>query len=260
MKFSAAFLFLVFAFSVQAQNKLFLNHVHESENYFYNDQLHPSGSRIDLLNFNADHLSGLFVSIMQEERGRRFKPELIQDSLLNRIARSGILTFSRSKFTYGRLWAAEKQNIKYALQREESKFKLYSAHAFCLDMLDLKFASPFYHDEGVGKSNVNLYHGRKNKTGNQADQSDMDLEPVESVTEEQFAERLLDFLSKGSYRKDFLSKKFTRVGVALKVDKHSLNRNARPRIFVILIFGGKQLQSIKIPHGLMEDDENKLEE
>ncbi|MBK9191528.1 MAG: hypothetical protein IPM77_08430 [Crocinitomicaceae bacterium] len=48
--------------------------------------------------------------------------------------------------------------------------------------------------------------------------------------------------------------------MALKIDKQSLNRNARPRIFVILIFGGKQLQNIKVPRGLMEDDENKLEE
>ncbi len=239
---------------------MFLNHVHEAENYFYNDQLQPSVSRIDLLNLDADHLSGLFVSVLKTERSRRLKPELIQDSLLNRIARSGITTFARSKFTYGKIWAVEKQNIKYALQREESKYKLYSAHAFCIDMLDLKFASPFHYDDRIGKSNTNLYYGRKTKASDPENPEQLEDVPVESVTEQQFAERLIDFLSKGMYRKDFLSKKFSRVGVALKIDKQSLNRNARPRIFVILIFGGKQLQNIKVPRGLMEDDENKLEE
>lgn len=248
------------SFLVQAQNKLFLNHVHESENVYYNDQLQPSANRIDVLNLNTDYLSGLFVSALKHERSRRFKPELVQDSLLNKIARSGIHTFARSKFTYGKLWAVEKQNIKYALQREESKYKLYAAHAFCLDMLDLKFASPFHYDGSVGKSNTNLYSGRKTRLSDTDNPDGMEEEPVESITEQQFAERLIDFFSKGMYRKDFLSKKFTRVGVALKIDKQSINRNERPRIFVIVIFGGKQLQTIKVPRGMMNDEENKLEE
>lgn len=260
MKISSCILFLFISFLVQAQNKLFLNHVHESESVFYNDQLQPSVDRIDVLNFNADYLSGLFVSALKQERSRRFKSELVQDSLLNRIAQSCISTFARSKFTYGKIWSAEKQNIKYALQREESKYKLYSAHAFCLDMLDLKFATPFHYDDKIGKSNTNLYYGRKAKSLDTDNPEVMEEEPVESITEMQFAERIIDFFSKGAYRKDFLSKKFTRVGVALKIDKHSINRNERPRIFVVVIFGGKQLQTIKVPRGMMNDEENKLEE
>lgn len=260
MKGSLLLLILFFGYFIHAQNKKFLEHIYSSPDYYYIYDQTATNQRIELLNANPDYLSGLFIQALKKERIRRFRPDLEQDSLLNRIARSSIETYNKTRFVYSKTWRQEKKSFRYALIHEESDHKLYSAHAFSIDMLDLKFAESFYYDPKPGTSSVNLYFGKKPEIRNTEDPDYVEPFPIQPVTEEIACQRLIQLLSKGNYKHDLLSKKFSRIGLAIKIDQSSVNRNERPRIFVILIFGGKQLQTIKVRTEMLNDNYDKLDE
>jgi len=238
---------------VVTYNKRLLDRIEKTETRFYNDRNLNAEKRIELFNFDDNDLSSLVICSVNDERKRRYRPLLEQDSLFNQIALTVLKIFNRKTFVHSPTWRKEKSAINYVLQRLHAKHKAYSAHVFLLDMLDLPFSTSFYCDKKNGNSPINLYKGKKPKVINPNDVNYVEPEALYAITEKQFSDRLLSLLSKGGYSKDLLSKKFSCIGVALKMDTRSLNKNVRPKIFVVLIFGGKVLQNIKLPSDLIEE-------
>jgi len=254
-------LFFIFAsVATHAQNRRFLEKVDATEPVFYTESEPVSEQRLDLKNFDVSHNAGLFIGTINSERERRFRIILEQDSLLNQIALAGIDSYNKKRYIHSKTWRQESKSIKFALQYHHSKNKIYSAHAFTVDLLDLEFTQGYYCDKRNDESDLHLYKGKRPKITDPEDENYVEPIPLFAITEKQMGERILNILSKGTLGRDLLSKKYSRVGVAVKVDKHSLHANIRPELFVILIFGGKQLQDIKVPKDVADGSFDNVEE
>lgn len=228
------------------QSKRFLDRIEQTKPCYYNES-EASGQRVDLLNFEKDDCAGMFISTLNKQREWKSRIKLEQDSLLNRIAVACIESYNNKKYRSSITWRNDRVTIKYALQKYHSKNRIYAAHAFRLDLLDLDMSKSFYLDKRIGESELDLYLGNRQKENDPEHEDYVEPVPLNAVTENILAERFMKLLSSGEMEKDLLSKKYTRIGIAVKVDRRSLNAAKRPQLFVILIYGGKLLQGLKIP-------------
>src|SRR5688500_2461857 len=105
---------LIAPLAVMAQNRRFLERVDEIPPVYHEVSVASSGQRMDLINFDAAGVSGMIIGTFNAHRSLKFRPGLVQDSLLNRIAQAGIETYSKGRFIYSREWKQEKRSIKYA--------------------------------------------------------------------------------------------------------------------------------------------------
>lgn len=229
-----------------AQSRRFLERVDNAKPCYYAEST-ASAQRLDLLNFDAHQCSGFFISALNHQREFKSRTKLEQDSLLNRIATAGIESYNNKNYRSSITWQKDRGSIKFALQKYHSKNRIYVAHAFRLDLLDLDLSKSFYLDRRIGESELNLYLGKRPKENDPEDKDYVEPVPLNAITEQILAERLIKLMSSGEMEKDFLSKKYSRIGIAVKVDKKSLNAAKRPQLFVIVIYGGKLLQEIKVP-------------
>jgi hypothetical protein len=236
------------------QNRRFLNHIENTVTAWYEETLNAGALRIDVKGFDPNYAAGLILGEMNKERIRKHRHEFQQDSLLNRIALAGMETFNKKSFVHGGTWFKERRSIKYALRIYQSENRIYAAHAFVIDMVDLKFSERFYYDKNTGTSSIDLYRGVANSRIDDTEHEDyVAPEPIEAITEDQFSQRLLRHFSKGEIGRNFMSRKFGSAGVAIKMDPASLRSSTkRPQVFVIVIFGGKMLQQIRVPKDVFE--------
>jgi hypothetical protein len=241
-----------------AQDRKFLERVDVTAPQFYVETT-AGGGRMDLVNFNAGAYAGLMIGTFNEHRRLRARPVLEQDSLLNRIALAAILSYNRNKYIYSGEWKKERSSIKYALHHQHASFKMYWAHAFALDVLDLDLRKPFYCDKKNPESDLSLYEGKKPAIIDPEAEGYVAPVPLAAVTDQEFCKRLLGFFS-GAIQDELLDDAYSRIGVALKVDPRSIKVGAyRPRVFVIVVLGGKRLQEVRVPEKVANSVYNKLE-
>jgi hypothetical protein len=244
MRISVFILFLLLGFSGKAQNRKFLIHYIRQNGKMY--ELHEvNAQRLDLHSLAKEEVSGNVIAGINAFLARKLRKPLVQDSILNKICFSGVETFSTSRFRNRKTWRKEQKNLDYALKLDQSKNRLFVAYAFRVSLLDLDVKEKFYCDKRVGESEIDLYRGNKPKFGNPKHEDYVEPVPLSPMTNEQMLNEVLKKLNQNGCLKNIFSRKFSQIGIAVRMEKRSLSRSKRPYMYVMLMLAGKQNQYMK---------------
>ncbi|MBD3638420.1 MAG: hypothetical protein HUJ25_13800 [Crocinitomicaceae bacterium] len=232
-------LILMLGFSGQAQNRKFLIHLNKQDPFKY-DEIAAGAERLDLINLNTQQVCGVVLNGVNSQLSKKLREPLVQDSLLNKICYSGVQTYSTSRYTKRKTWKKEEKNINYALKLNHSRHKMFAAYAFKVDLLDLPGRDKFYCDKRNFDSDLHLYAGHRPKIRNPEHEDYVEPVPLFAKTEQQMVETLLELLESNGCMRNIMSRKFTRIGMAVRMEERSLYRTKRPYMYVVMILSGKQ--------------------
>lgn len=233
-----------FGSSCLGQNRKFLIHVNQASPYMYEEE-QASGMRLDAESLNVDAICGGAVADINAKLRKKIRKPLQQDSILNMICRSGVATYSSSKYASRKTWRKEQKSIDYALKMQHSTNKMFIAYAFKVDLLDLSSKEKFYCDRRNRDSDLLLYEGDAPRIRNPEHEGYVEPIPLGLKSEEQAVAALMQHLENNGGVRDVFSKRFTQVGIAVKLEKRSLYRSRRPYMYVVVILAGKQNNYMK---------------
>lgn len=226
------------------QNKKFLIDYNQAERFFYQEQ-EAGGQEIRLTDFDGAALSAMVITKVNNELSRKLRPELVEDSILNKMAFSAIKYVPRKAYHDRHKWKKEKRSFDYALKLSGSKFRMLEAYRYQIDLLDYVPGGRFYFDRRIGTSELNLYAGRPNKIKDREHEDYEEPIPLSSKTEQKVVETIFEqFESRGAW-KSMTSRKYSRIGLACRVETKSLNRSKRPQMYIIVFLLGKQNLQLK---------------
>ena len=205
-------------------------------------------NRINAFAPDKSVLAELGISAFNEERSKHHRKNLQRDSLFDRITLTFLEDFKSSRFLSSDSWRKENNALRDVLQIKKSRYKVYTIYALSLDILDLDFTSSFYHDVNHGTSSLNLYKGKRPK------KQEMESEPIplETITEIEYQKRLVQLFSHGRNNLDMLSGQYEVASITAGINQSSLRGEKRPEILLVIMFGGKKLQSTKISKTMEE--------
>ena len=208
-------------------------------------------AELDVTNFDQEQIGSVLFSTINKERDAHHRPKLEYDSLYNRIAQTILTDFDGKKFLSSKAWYDQRRSINYILQVNQSQHKIYSLHAFRLDILNQDQGNGFYYDKIPGTSPFDLYDGKRPK-----DEKDVVAEepvPLAAVTIAQLSERFIDVIQSRSGGRDLYSQNYDVLGLGVKPDPDNANHKQRPRLLVVIVFGGKKLHRVKLPEELQKE-------
>ena len=230
---------------VLAQSKKFMAAIDSAGEEYFDLPADFTKMRLDPFDLDKKGCSGLIIRGVNFRRNQRGRKPLEQDSLLNKFCEAGIETFYKGSFKSHRTWKKEQKGILRALHIKRSQHKLFWAKVFTVDLLDWPEGRAFYFLKN-GNTKMRLYEGSQPPTTNPLVDGYVEPKPLEAITEKQLVYRLIEvFPNKGTSR-DILCKKYSRIGVSVMVDDYSLNRQRRPRVYVVLMMAGKRTQKVKV--------------
>ncbi len=228
-----------------AQNRRFLAKVKTIVTQKYDEDISPSEAEVDVINFDRGLYASLIFSKVNMLRNKKGRQELGQNSLLNRISSAGIEEFSKSRFTSRKYWMKEKKSINMALIQNRSNYKLFSAYAFIIDLADLNPRASFFYDRKKDFGGTALFKGKRPTTKESHKEGFKEPEEVEMLSEVEFSEEIIKLLNKKGASSVLYSKKFSQIGISIRIDERTLHRNKRPCAYVMIVFGGKKMQKVK---------------
>ena len=242
------------ASSVSGQARRFFDVLAKCPPVYYDTSATMSKEeRVKVFEFDEARYSGLILSAINKRRKQRSRPGFQQDTLLNRLCVSGLQSFLRSRFKRPTTWKKEQKTILAALDIYESKFRLFAARAFSIDLIDLQKNAAFYYLKKYTASELQLYKGK------QPNSTDPDVEgyeepvPIEAATLLQLTERVLEMFPRTGNSGDLLSRKYCRIGIAIQVDRRTLYKQKRPTANLVLIIAGKKLQKVRLKDFVEEE-------
>lgn len=225
----------------------------EKTEYEYSEN-EIDGSGIGMLskvNLDIESLKGITLFQLNTERRKKNLTVFGVDSVLTQMSQSLLNDFRTSSFISSDSWGRKRRALKNILQMQGHSNKLCSAHAFTVDILDLPFGDRFHYRIADGESDIHLYEGRKPTKKEKEKKDYTEPEPLTLIDGKVFSARVLESLKNNS-KYEIYSKEFTTLGVSFKLDQRSMNCRKRPRLFGIIIFGGKRTQKVKIHPKILE--------
>ena len=253
MKFFFAILFIVGSNSIYCQDKfLFTIDTNYSENNYLKDSVNPiefiNDSRLNEefnpLNVDIDLLNAGLYSAIQSERKRKAR-QILTFSLQQYTLCIKFLDFylpnkfvheeeSLEKFT---------KTTKKALKKVKFPLGISKTITFKVRALDFK-GQNFYYLRKDASSELKLFKGTKPTITDSIELNELKKEPVPTFTYKKFIYYFMRNYLKKKYNTLLYSKDYSSMGVAVKVDKRTLNCNRIPEVAVILIFGANRLKNI----------------
>ena len=252
-RFIALISILLLSSTILGQAKRFKETLKNCPSKWYDTSLVATSNRLDVFRLDEDYLSSISIKGINAKRKQRLRSNFEQDTLLNQICVSGINSFFRSRFKRRSTWRKEQKTILRALEEYQSDCNIFSARAFMIDLLDWPLSSAFYYLKKSTKTELKLFQGKQPPSTNPVVDGYEEPIPIETVTEKQFVDRIIETIPRKGPNSDLLSRKYSRIGIAMKIDASTLNRERRPRVYVILVLAGKRLQGIRLKPFVTEE-------
>ena len=128
------------------------------------------------------------------------------------------------------------------------RFKLLDGATGRVNIVDYKRGRFFFHRKDE-ETTLKLFKGSKAAL---KDTSKV-LKPLGELTYNQFADRAMNELLKGSFGKTLRSRSYELIGINIRIDARSVNRNEIPQAKIIVLVGGHRnkllLQVFATPRG-----------
>lgn len=220
----------------------------EQTNFKYSEKEIESSTvgTLNDMNFDTELLKGITLYEINNYKRRKKHPTLEFDSLYTQIAQNLINDYKTTNFLKSSAYYRKKKSVKNIVQIQGHSHKVSSVHAFYIDILNLPYGDKFHYTILDGTSKIHLYKGKKPTKKDKEKEGYQEPEPLGLCDGKLFGERVMD-LFLGQLGQDMNNKNFSVLGIAYKLDKRSMYRYKRPKVFGIIIFGGKKMQDVKIP-------------
>lgn len=258
MKGAFVFVLWIVTLSAQSQRLRLAEQLKIETVDYYDSLIEVSDTRLNPLKFDPYHGASLAISHINEKRRQRAREALVQDSLLNQICAAGLKSFSKFRFRNRSLMPKEKLQIQKIVNQYRMSERALSARVFTIDLLDWPKTARYYYLKRCKKSPMQLYKGKQPSTTNPDMEGYVEPIPILAVTERQFVERfLIRFIRSGS-PSELTSRKFSKIGLAFRIDEKTIGRQKRPTVYAMVLVTGKKLQEVQVKSFIEEEYEKDL--
>lgn len=255
MKRAILYLLFELAFSAFGQNNQYFDRLDRTELEPYVARA-ATQAELDVMNLDKQGYAGLLLEGINSVRTLKQRAVFEQDSAFNQMCNVGVKHFPQAYF---RNKTKRHKIIRYAefgLRHLKGKHRMFRVFSFNYNLTTLSNLTPFYYARNDETSPLKLFWGRRPRVTDPNHEDYEEPKPVRPISEKEFVRGLCRAFEHSKGGKDLLSRNFTHIGIAIRVDEFTLNRKKIPRAFVMVIIGGKQIQKARdVEPAKLEDED-----
>jgi len=216
------------------------------------EESEASDERIALDRIDDSGIEGFLVEGINKRLKRKLRPNLEQDTILNKLCLAGINSYNANRFTDRDKFKKEREWLDVSLRESGSKNRMFLAYAFEVDLVDYSPLLRYHYSKKETGSPLDLYSGSKSI---KKDTSVTHM-PIMMKTEKQLYSLVSSKLRSKGFDHYLFKKNFSAIGLALRLNKDSIGRKKRPQMLLMLMVAGKQNQKVRErPNPLLEKAE-----
>ncbi len=204
-----------------------------------------SGSFVNLpYQSSMDELSIELASVLNQMSNKKFGSVCLSE-VLQQMAFFASKSWKGSSFANKKKWTKLEKRFKRAKRHSTTGFSLLKCVSFRMDLTESK-SDQVYFDTEIATSPFNLYYGKKMSKKEQ-EKGDKVPEPVLEYSFENLKMQFLKNLRSQNVLNDIKGGVYSSIGLSIVLDEKSIGRNNTfPTARVVIFFGAKRLQRIKI--------------
>lgn len=208
--------------------------------------LAASAEPVDILNFDREDFEGKLLHELNLKRARKGRQEWRQNAEFMQVCNVGVKHFSKSFFKKSRKYQHKTTRyVEFGLRHLKGSCRMFRAFTFYVNLTNLKNYSRYYYSRKDDTSPLHLYMDKRPRVTNPEHEDYEAPIPVKPLGEDDFIRTLIGSIRSASSARELVLRRYTEIGIAMRLDEHTVNRRKAPRVFVMVVIGGKQLQEIK---------------
>ena len=244
MKKIVIFILVGMSINSYAQNRRYYANLATTKAFFIEEGI-ATENKLDVIHFDAHNYAGMVLNNLNATRAKRGRKDLVQDSTFNRMCKLGVNHFSKSFFTSRKHRNKVVRYTDFSLRKMKGEHRLFRAIVFTQNVVHLSDRNNFYLDRRDKTTDLQLFEGEKS-TAKPEDEDYIEPVPVKELTEKQFVWEVIKSIKRENGARELITRNYTHVGVSIRIDPTSINKKRVPRVFVMVLLGGKQTQKVKI--------------
>ena len=226
------------------QKRRFFDVLDKSPFVFYPKSNGPSDRDIEIIHFDSIRASSSFLFSINNHRYRIAKRPFIQDSIYNRICHTVLNSLNNSIYINSKVWLKKRRYIYKALVKLRSNNRFYHAYAFKIKLVKYGLGQ-YYYDKNDDETELHLIYGNKNRSKKKIQRGEP-LDYIEPITEQKFNDLVLKKIMRSIGKSNFKLSYYDTIGIAIKLNRRTINRRAIPEAKVVVMLGGKVMQKIRL--------------
>lgn len=236
------FFFVILSLQVTfAQNKRYYDLLDRTER----NELKVRAATAELVNivdFDNQLYAGMILEQLNQARKKKGRSLFVEDTAFAQVCNVGVKHFASSYFKSKKMTDRVVHYTEFGLRHLQSHHRLFKAYCFYVNLTHLNRFTPFYYHSADETTALKLFKGRRPNTLNPEHPDYETPTPVQPITELELVEGINELLRKKDGSAELFSKSYTHIGISVRLDQYSINRNKIPHAFVMVIIGGKQTQ------------------
>ena len=206
----------------------------------------PSIQEMNVLDFDRADFSGKLLHELNLQRTRKGRQEWQQNEAFMQVCNVGVKHFSKSFFKKSRKYRHKvTRYTEFGLRHMNASCRMFRAFTFYVNLTNLKKYSRYYFSRKDDTSPLRLYMGKRPRISDPEHEEYEKPLPVKPLTEDDFVRTLIGTIKGASNARELVLRRYSDIGIAMRLDEHTINRRKPPHVFVMIIVGGRQLQDTK---------------
>jgi hypothetical protein len=206
----------------------------------------PSQEQLNVINFDRAGFSGKLLHELNAQRTRKGRSEWKLNDGFMQVCNVGVKHFSKSFFKKSRKYRHKiTRYTEFGLRHMDASCRMFKAFTFYVNLTNLKRYSRYYYSRKDDTSPLRLYMGKRPRISDPDHEEYEKPVPVKPLTEDDFIRTLISSIKSASNARELVLRRYSEIGIAMRLDEHTINRRKPPHAFVMVIVGGRQLQEMK---------------
>lgn len=199
----------------------------------------PQSEVYDFVGLGGARLERLLLSELMDASK---KDELQESAALRSLTSAAATAWYGSQYSERDRWRKLEKYFQRSNHQLVSKFNILKTTSFRIPLMETPNRG-FYFDRHGDEGALNLYQGKRPTSKEDKEKEKI---PVRCYTEKELVDRLLKNLNRGGFYRGIRNGIYTFVGVSIQIDEKSLYKNKIPTARVVIMFGAKRLQRIRV--------------
>jgi len=202
----------------------------------------PEKSDFDFLNTDISNLEDHLLSELGNASHNTNQPLLISKTLTS-LSKASIQAWKGSQFEDKKKWTGLNKHFKRAKLHLTTNFNLFESYSFRIELLNSNHQKNYYFDRSTPKNSVYLFKGKRPRT---KEEKEMEKIPLNFFSSKELCDQVMNQLKKNGSLNRLKVGTYCFVGLSIEVDQNSLYKNRVPTARVVVFFGAKRLQKLKV--------------
>lgn len=208
---------------------------------------------LEVLDFDQQYYSGMILHELNLKRKTRGRPGFELDSTYNRICNTMVKQFSRGYFNGRKKRRRVNRFTEFGIRYLRGDNRLFKNYNFYFNLTNLTKHTRYFYARGDETTKLKLFIGKRPRTMSPTHEDYVKPTPVKPITEKQFGAAMIQSLLRRDGSIEFFSKNYSHIGISMRIDEYTINRQQIPMAQIMIIIGGKQTQKVRDPYTIPQN-------